>query len=471
MASDLAPLTENEHRTGDVIAERYELRHRVGEGGMGFVWVARSRALDVDVALKLLRPEIAGAEAIERMAREARTAAQLGHPAMVRVLDFGRSERGEPFLAMELLQGEELHTLLAREKILSPERAAALLLPIIDGLGMAHEKGIVHRDIKPENIFIADEGQGRIQPKVLDFGIAKLGQAEMSTRLTKVGAVLGSPSYLSPEQAEGLDDVDHRSDVWSVGVLLYELVTGAPPFVGANYNALIRRILRDPPKPTTELGVADAQFWTILERCLKKDPGERWSSMWELGESLALWLFEHGVRVDAAARSLRHGWLEGRVTGLQILVPSEPPDDATPPPTANMEVISGPLPPSPTVATPSQSPAKSRKNVQLALLVGLAAITVALLFFARSRPVASIHPAAEERGLAAVSGNVVPSASTIVAAPVAARPDASDTPAQAVPVAPVASARQAPRSLPTVPRAAPVPKRAPRPAINKEFGF
>jgi eukaryotic-like serine/threonine-protein kinase len=470
MASELAPLSANEHRPGDVIAERYELRHRVGEGGMGFVWVARSRALDVDVALKLLRPEIAGAEAIERMAREARTAAQLGHPAMVRVLDFGRSEHGEPFLAMELLQGEELHTLLAREKILSPERAAALLLPIIDGLGMAHEKGIVHRDIKPENIFIADEGQGRIQPKVLDFGIAKLGQAEVSTRLTKGGAVLGSPSYLSPEQAEGLDDVDHRADVWSVGVLLYELVTGAPPFQGANYNVLIRRILRDAPKPTTELGVADAQFWTLLERCLKKDPAERWSSMWELGESLALWLFERGVRVDAASRSLRHGWLEGRVTGLQILVPSEPPNDATPPPTANVEVISGPLPPSPTAAMQVRGHEKARKSARLVIIVGLAAVAAALLFFVRSRSVSSIHPAAEERGLAAVSAPVVPSASPIAEAPAAAGPAASDSAAQPVPVAPAASTRLAPRSSPGA-RAVPVRKRAPHPSINKEFGF
>ncbi len=338
MPSTPASVVAADHQTGDVIAGRYVLRRKLGEGGMGVVWVAHSNALDVDVALKMLRREIAGTEAVERMAREARTAAQLGHPAMVRVIDFGTSERGAPFLAMELLQGEELHSMLVREQRIPAERAAALLLPIIDGLAVAHEKGIVHRDIKPENIFIATDGQGRVQPKVLDFGIAKLNRLDTSSRLTQVGAVMGSPQYLSPEQAEGLDDVDFRSDIWSVGVLLYELVTGTPPFEANNYNALIRSILRNAPRPTTELAAGDAQFWTIIERCLKKDPGQRWGSMWELGEALALWLFERGVRVDAASRSLRHGWLESGVTGLQILVTSEPPDAPTlPPPVIALE--------------------------------------------------------------------------------------------------------------------------------------
>jgi len=241
---------------------------------MGVVWVARSLALDVDVALKMLRPEMAGTGAAERMAREAHTAAQLGHAAMVRVVDFGTSERDEAFVAMELLKGEDLFNLLARERQVAPERAAALLLPIIDGLGTAHEKGIVHRDIKPENIFIAIDDQRRIQPKVLDFGIAKLDQGPPS-ELTLAGAVIGSPQYLSPEQAKGLASIDFRADIWSTGVVLYELVTGVAPFVADNYNALIRSIVRDAPQPITELGVGDTQLWGIISRCLQKQPEER----------------------------------------------------------------------------------------------------------------------------------------------------------------------------------------------------
>jgi eukaryotic-like serine/threonine-protein kinase len=342
MASEKPLLVHGDHSSGDIVAGRYELRRKLGEGGMGVVWVARSLALDVDVALKLLRREVAGPEAVARMSREARTAAQLGHPAMVRVFDFGTTELGEPFLAMELLRGEGLNTLLAREQRIPGDRAAALLLPIIDGLATAHEKGIVHRDIKPENIFVATDDHSRVQPKVLDFGIAKLDRGPPS-KLTLVGSVLGSPQYLSPEQAEGLNDIDFHADIWATGVLLYELVTGALPFVANNYNALIRSILRDEPVPITELAAGDAQLWSIIARCLEKDPAQRWGSMWEVGEALALWLFERGVRVDAASHSLRDGWLAGRMTGLQILVTSEAPDASTEPP-RSIPLRSGKLP-------------------------------------------------------------------------------------------------------------------------------
>jgi eukaryotic-like serine/threonine-protein kinase len=252
--------SEERYREGQVIADRYVLKRMLGEGGMGVVWVARSKALDVDVALKMLRGSVAGTDAVERMAREARAAAQLGHPAMVRVLDFGETEHGEPFLAMELLRGDELYSLLEGEGRLSAVRAVGLVLPIIDGLATAHDKGIVHRDIKPENVFIARDDQGRIQPKLLDFGIAKLGRGETVSRLTRSGAVLGSPQYLSPEQAEGAEDVDFRTDIWSIGILLYELVTGEPPFDKNNYNALILSILRDAPKPITAHNANNAQL-------------------------------------------------------------------------------------------------------------------------------------------------------------------------------------------------------------------
>jgi serine/threonine-protein kinase len=365
MASEPALLVNLEHRPGDVIARRYVLTRKVGEGGMGVVWIAHSTALDVDVALKMLRPELAGTPAVERMAREARAAAQLGHAAMVRVLDFGTTDAGQPFLVMELLQGEELHDRLKREQRIPAPSAVALLLPIIDGLGIAHEKGIVHRDIKPENIFIAVDGQNRTQPKVLDFGIAKLGREQPVSRLTQVGAVLGSPYYLSPEQAEGSDDIDFRCDIWSIGVVLYEAVTGVPPFAANNYNALMRSILRDSPTPTVEHAAGDAQLWMIIERCLQKDREQRWGSMWELGEALALWLFERGVRVDAAGRSLRHAWLDGTITGVQILVSSELPDNETPtlpPPPSSAAATSAPRSVEALPSTLSQTAVRPRRS-------------------------------------------------------------------------------------------------------------
>jgi len=491
MALELAPVAASEHRPGDVIAGRYVLGRKLGEGGMGFVWVARSMALDVDVALKMLRPEIAGAEGLERMAREARTAAQLGHPAMVRVLDFGTSEDGAPFMAMELLQGEELQALLLRAQRLPAERAAALLLPIIDGLGTAHEKGIVHRDIKPANIFIASDGQGRIQPKVLDFGIAKLDRSHVSTRLTQIGAVLGSPQYLSPEQAEGLEDVDARSDIWAVGVVLYELIAGAPPFEASNYNALIRRILRDAPTPTTDLAAGDAQFWTIIERCLKKDPAERWGSMWELGEALALWLFERGVRVDAASRSLKHDWLESGVTGLEILVPSDAPDQGMPGSSAPVELNAALNLPSPTADRSAPTVLKPRAKPWAPALTGFALAATSLLLFGLLRPRGSA-PAPEELAQMVASPHVVASAPPVEAAPVAAAPVptaplsalATPEPSTSPPVlsstAPpltkaVAktphSSTHAPGSSPSATRATTPRQASPRRGLNTEFGF
>lgn len=438
MASDPALSAPREHQPGDSIDGRYVLQRKLGEGGMGVVWVARSSALDVDVALKVLKRELAGTEAVQRMAREARTAAQLGHPAMVRVLDFGTSERGEPYLAMELLEGEELHHRLVREGRLAPATAVGLLLPVIDGLGTAHEKGIVHRDVKPENIFIATDGQHRTQPKVLDFGIAKLSEEGAPSRLTQVGAVMGSPFYLSPEQAEGLEDIDFRSDIWAVGIVLYELVTGSPPFAANNYNAQIRSILRDTPKPITELGVGDQQLWLIIDRCLKKDRGERWASIWELGEALALWLFERGGRVDASARSLRHGWLDGTATGVQILVSQAPGAESRPP----LHVLER----TPVEATREQllavthlRPRRRRRlrAVQIALVAAalLAVVGAASYRFWGATQVPPQPPGAEKVAPVTVAQKVV--------SPAAPEPAASAEPMTAVP-APEAAPAAAP---------------------------
>jgi eukaryotic-like serine/threonine-protein kinase len=480
MASDSALLAPLEHQTGDLIAQRYVLGQKLGEGGMGVVWIAHSTALDVDVALKMLKRELAGTAAVERMGREARAAAQLGHPAMVRVLDFGTSEQGEPFLAMELLQGEELHARLQREQRLTPQEAGALLLPIIDGLGIAHEKGIVHRDIKPENIFIATDGQRRVQPKVLDFGIAKLGQEQAVSRLTQVGAVMGSPFYLSPEQAEGVDDIDFRCDIWSLGVVLYEAITGVPPFMANNYNALMRSILRDEPKPTTEHGVGDEQLWMIVGRCLKKDREQRWGSIWELGEALALWLFERGVRVDAAGRSLRHAWLDGTITGVQILVPSEYPSQTpTLPPVVVNEPMAEPSPREPLPSSLAKTQVRPRRKrrfasaLWLALGFGLLG-AVGTLLFVRSKPATktAVSSPPEVNPSAAVATGVKPT-------PPAAEPPVADvTPAPSAVAAPTpAEPVSAAPAVTTKPVKAPKlkPSAAPRPTATSrhtsEFGF
>jgi serine/threonine-protein kinase len=305
---------------GEVIAGRYELVRRIGEGGMGVVWVARSRGLGVDVALKLLHSTRVDEVSVERMAREARAAAHLGHSAIVRVLDFGKSENGQPFMAMELLQGEDLFRVLKRTRRLSAVEAVSLILPIVDALVVAHKHGIIHRDLKPENIFIATDKRGRVEPKILDFGIAKLEVDDK--RLTQIGTVLGSPAYLSPEQAEGTDQVDHRGDIWSLGVVLYEAVTGALPFDGKTSTAVLHSIILDHPRPIIDFAAGNDALWTIIRKCLHKNPPDRWNSMQELGEALARWLIREGMDVDASSRSLRETWLSTETTKQRLRLAS-----------------------------------------------------------------------------------------------------------------------------------------------------
>ncbi len=315
-----AAVPRTEYLAGAVIADRYKLVRPLGRGGMGVVWVAHSLVLGVDVALKLIHSDLGGTTGGTRMAREAHAAARLGHPAMVRVFDFGWTSRADPFLVMELVQGESLGTVLRRELRLPAIQAVQLLLPLADGLRSAHDKGIVHRDVKPDNILIARDEFGRQQPKLLDFGIAKVDQtlANEDRKLTQEGVALGSPEYMSPEQASGREDIDHRSDVWALCVVLYESITGKMPFDRPNYNALMQAIIHDGVLPTTDFSAGDADLWRVIERGLQKNPNNRWASMTELGEALALWLYEHGVKEDISANSLRAVWLDGSLSGVRM---------------------------------------------------------------------------------------------------------------------------------------------------------
>ncbi|HMI85190.1 MAG TPA: protein kinase [Polyangiaceae bacterium] len=318
------------YEAGALISQKYELIRMLGEGGMGAVWVARNIALDAHVGLKLIRAEVSrnvpGVQG--RLLQEARAAASLGHPAIIRVFDFGTTERGDPFIAMELLHGESLAELLQRRGKVGAVRAVQTLLPIFDALSSAHATGIVHRDIKPDNIFVSREAGGRLQPKVLDFGIAKL-EHSVSPHLTREGTVLGSPAYMSPEQARGTADVDPRSDIWSLCIVLYQLMTGMLPFVAENNNALLWSIVEKPPVPFTDLGVTEPELWSIVARGLEKKREARWQDMFELGKALAEWLLSRGIEEDICHASLRGRWLdpkrkrEGDV--MHSFFPSGPP--------------------------------------------------------------------------------------------------------------------------------------------------
>lgn len=308
------------HAPGDWIGKKYRLKELRGAGGMGTVWVAHNAVLDIDVALKLMRFEQFRADPkriFRRLLQEARAAARLEHPAIVRVFDFGLTDAGSPYIVMELLRGESLAELLGREPAMDATKAVQLLLPIADALATAHGRGIIHRDIKPENLFLATDEYGRLQPKIVDFGVARF--LEGGRTMTRSGALMGTPDYMAPEQARGEADIDTRVDIWALCVVLYELIAGFRPFGGvdANYLAVLRAIVHDEPNPKIRDIAGDA-LWLILERGLRKKPHERWDTMRVLGEALALWLYERGVREDILGASIKATWLQSGLGGVKI---------------------------------------------------------------------------------------------------------------------------------------------------------
>jgi serine/threonine-protein kinase len=361
---------------GEVVGDRYRLVREIGRGGMGVVWVAHSLVLGVDVALKLIRASAASSALSSRMAREAHAAARLGHPALVRVFDFGWTRHGDPYLVMELVQGETLAALIKREARMPAIRAVQTLLPIADGLRLAHDKGIVHRDIKPDNVFLAADALGRRQPKLLDFGIAKVDK-QIDGRLTQVGAVLGSPDYMSPEQALGLDDIDERTDIWSLCVMLYEAITGKVPFQKPNYNALMHAIINEDPTPSVDCGAGDKALWQIIEKGLKKEREQRHQSVTEVGEALALWLYEHGVKEDLSGNSIRAVWLDPALStsDMRTLRPAGDSSGKMPTGASKSPTMPAPASSTETVLTlPPRGPAARSR----ALYAGLAAFALAL---------------------------------------------------------------------------------------------
>jgi serine/threonine protein kinase len=301
--------THAEYAAGDLIENRYRLERLLGEGAQGSVWLAHNIGLDARVAIKLVHAERASELPTLRLEKEARAAARLGHPGVVRVFDFGRTPTGDAFIVMEYLRGQNLGETLFGCGRLPAVQSLRTLLPIADALVAAHARGIVHRDLKPENIFLSQDGES-IQPKLLDFGIAKLaGPGRPGGGITMAGALVGSPAYVSPEQAACRDDVSEHTDVWSFCVVLYECLTGQVPFESEDYAELFRRIGNDTPESILDHGVGDLELWEIIRRGLAKSPAERWPTMLSLGRALASWLRAHGVREDICGVLLEPKWL------------------------------------------------------------------------------------------------------------------------------------------------------------------
>jgi len=317
----------------EVLADKYRIERVVGRGGMGIVMAAWHLALDQRVALKCLQPELAqNAESAARFLREARAAAKIKSEHGVRVLDVGNLEDGLPYMVMEFLDGRDFSDELRDRGPLPIEECINYALQAIEAVAEAHSLGIVHRDLKPENLFLARQPDGTRRVKVLDFGISKsmvIASAD-NRSLTQSSTIMGSPLYMSPEQMRAPRSVDARTDIWSLGAIIYELLTGNPPYTADTLPQLCSKMLEADPTPLRVYRAdVDPELERTVTRCLARNVAERWQSMGELAQALLPYASRSArIHVERAGRVLNT--TENNAMMAPMTLPSGHPARATP---------------------------------------------------------------------------------------------------------------------------------------------
>jgi eukaryotic-like serine/threonine-protein kinase len=373
---------------GETLAGKYRVERVLGQGGMGVVVTARHLELDERVAIKFLVGQPSQV-AVDRFLREARAAVKVKGEHVCRVFDFGRLEETlEPYIVMEHLEGTDLARKLEREGPQPVEAVVGWILEACDALAEAHALGIVHRDLKPANIFLATRPDGSTCAKVLDFGISKLPKAEV---MTQTAAIMGSPVYMSPEQMESARDVDATSDVWSLGVMLYELVGGRPPFLGESMVQLAIQVREKEPRPLQELvpGVPD-RLVNAITKCLSKSPGARYASVAELAADLAPLA---PPEVSAIAMRLARRLVARRsdpasgfdsAIGLAATARPEPEEGAPSSPVVGEHVARGRGTFAPLQSTMGDTPPATRRRGPVSLVLVVAMFALVLAFAIRA---------------------------------------------------------------------------------------
>ncbi len=275
-------------KIGDVVAGKYRLERVAGEGGMGIVYAAEHLVLRQRVAVKVLLPDAATSDAVvERFEREAQAAARIQSEHVARVMDAGSLASGAPFLVMEFLEGSDFEELLEQHTTLPVADVADAILQALEALAHAHSVGIVHRDLKPANLFLASRPDGRRVVKMLDFGISKTMQARPGEKVLTGHAVLGSPVYMSPEQLRNAKKIDGRADIWSLGVVAYELLTGKPPFDGDGVGEIFAAILEKQAIPVhVRNPEVPVELSNIIAKCLARKVSDRWSDPYALARAV-----------------------------------------------------------------------------------------------------------------------------------------------------------------------------------------
>jgi serine/threonine-protein kinase len=277
---------------GEVIDGKYEIVRLLGEGGMGAVYEGINTRIHRRVAIKVLHGNVSGnEEAITRFEREAQAAGRIGSEHIVEVLDLGDLPSGDRYMVMEFLEGEALNDRITRGRM-NPRIVAQMMVDMLEGLKAAHAAGIVHRDLKPDNVFLLTNRNGKKDfVKIVDFGISKFNVVGGEFSMTRTGAVMGTPYYMAPEQAKGGKEVDHRVDLYAVGVILYQAVVGRVPFDAETFNELLFKIvLETPPSLFEQVEGIDPSFVEIVDRAMAREPAARFQTAVEFQKALQHWV-------------------------------------------------------------------------------------------------------------------------------------------------------------------------------------